>query len=870
MNVSPSEWSLLQELFHRARELPPDARRAFVDSELTDGPLRRHLARLLEFDTTPQPLLDRGVGAIAAALLHPRPDLAVPSALLGPYKVLDILGHGGMGVVYLAERADVGGRVALKVLWDAPFSPALRARFDEEQRTLARLRHPGIVPLYHAGETDDGAAWFSMEYVDGERITTYARDHQLTIRDRLRVFAQVCAAVMAAHEQLVVHGDLKPSNILVTRDGRVRLLDFGVSRRLDRPDSRPDSGTRLTPAYAAPEVRGDAPISVQADVYALGRVLYELLVDRLPRSDAAGRDRPSQVSPHRTSGAGRREDWTDIDLMVRRATAAEPSARYPSVEALRRDLDRYLADLPLEDAPGGAWYRLAKATRRHRGPTVLGALSIVAITSGLFAHDRSLRSVRDAALSEAARNSRLRAFLEQLFEGGGVPADSIGGIRVSTILDNGAREARTLTADPSAQIDMLASLGIVSERIGAFERADTLARETVRRATGLFGAADPRTLDLRVLAARVRFRLKDLPGAERELRSVLAAIRPENGSHPVAAEVRFSLGSLLRESGRAAEGLPLLREAVAIRALGDTTTGEYAASVRELGNAVASVGDLVAADSIYRRALAATRRLRGSHHPEVAYLLANLGHIAGQRAQLAEAEDYQREAARILSSWYGEEHYLAAVARMQIMQTLVRARRFAEARELAPGIIASYEKSPDIGPNDHVMAVVRGTLAAALSGLGDRRGALQQYERALVIHHASEGPNGRNTLVDESNVARMRLEMGDVAKAVMMLRSVRERAVASLGARSLTTANVSLRLAAALSKARRHREVIELSVPALALTDTLTGGPTAASSPAREILASSYAAVGDTTAAARVRSTLRSVTNPRAPAAKSP
>ena len=180
-----------------------------------------------------------------------------------------------MGIVYLAERPDVGARAALKVLWDAPLSPERRVRFEEEQRILARLRHPGIVPLYDAGETPDGTPWFAMEHVEGTSLSEFCRRGKLSIPERLRLFRDVCTAVRAAHERFVVHGDLKPSNILVTADGRVRLLDFGVATKLDVHST--DDGFRhrlLTPAYASPERRSGDPPTIRTDIFALGVVLF--------------------------------------------------------------------------------------------------------------------------------------------------------------------------------------------------------------------------------------------------------------------------------------------------------------------------------------------------------------------------------------------------------------------------------------------------------------------------------------------------------------------------------------------------------------------------------------------------------------------
>jgi serine/threonine-protein kinase len=191
-----------------------------------------------------------------------------------------------MGIVYRAERMDLGSVVAIKILRDAWLSPARRDRFGREQRMLAQLKHPSIATLHDAGALPDGTPWFVMEYVEGLPITEHCRSRNASIADRLRLFRKVCEAVQHAHRHLVIHRDLKPSNILVTPDGDVKLLDFGISKRLDGSDRLTDqtrTGLRLmTPAYAAPEqLRGGRP-AVDTDVYSLGVVLYELLAGRLP------------------------------------------------------------------------------------------------------------------------------------------------------------------------------------------------------------------------------------------------------------------------------------------------------------------------------------------------------------------------------------------------------------------------------------------------------------------------------------------------------------------------------------------------------------------------------------------------------------
>ena len=242
---------------------------------------------LLDEDARPDFILDRGLHSVAANMLE-RGD-ATPSGPFGPYRIVRRLGEGGMGVVYLAERNDLGAIAAIKILRDASLSPARRERFASEQRLLAQLSHPFIARLLDADTLADGTPWFVMEYVDGLTLTEYCRVHATSLTERLRLFRDVCEAVQHAHQHLVVHRDLKPSNILVKSDGTVKLLDFGIAKQLESLDGRGDQ-TRtalrlMTPAYAAPEQIRGGRIGIYTDVYALGVVLYELITGRLPLAE---------------------------------------------------------------------------------------------------------------------------------------------------------------------------------------------------------------------------------------------------------------------------------------------------------------------------------------------------------------------------------------------------------------------------------------------------------------------------------------------------------------------------------------------------------------------------------------------------------
>ena len=410
--MDANRWERIQSLFHEAAELLREEQRPFLESACgADADLLATVLAMLEEDAGGPSLLDRGVGRVAREVLGAAALPLIDVEQFRSYRFLELLGEGGMGVVYLAERPDLGSRVAIKVLRDAWLSPARRNRFAAEQRTLAQLNHPGIARLYDADTLADGTPWFVMEYVEGVPLTEYCVAHRCSVEQRLALFRAVCEAVQYAHEHGVIHRDLKPSNILVKPDGTVRLLDFGIARHLDSAESV-DAGARtttllMTPAYASPEqIRGERA-GVQSDVYSLGVILYELLCGQLPfafsrttalavvmattqdpvRPSAAARvaarrvsdsaperSRPEAARRHQQAPAQTpagshltvgRSSWADLDVLCLTAMRRDAQRRYPSVDALIGDIDRYLGSQPLAARPDTVGYRLGKFTRRH-------------------------------------------------------------------------------------------------------------------------------------------------------------------------------------------------------------------------------------------------------------------------------------------------------------------------------------------------------------------------------------------------------------------------------------------------------------------------------------------------------------------------
>lgn len=377
---------------------------------------------------------------------------------IGAYELVRELGRGGMGTVWLARRADqrFEQQVAIKVLKRGTDTEEVLRRFQAERRILARLDHPGIGRLFDGGETDDGLPFFVMEFVaGGERLTSYAGERNLSVAARLELFRKVCAAVQFAHQNLVVHRDLKPGNILVTPEGEPKLLDFGIARLLepesDTAEATALEGRRLTPAYASPEQMRGETITTASDIYSLGAVLYELLTGQLPplSTDPNPTRRPSLVASAET----RRRLRGDLDNIVHRAMAREAARRYPSASALADDLGRHLAGRTVRARPDTLRYRTAKFVRRNRVPVTAGALLAIALAGGVAA------TVFQARRAERRFNEVRRLTNSYLFEihdaihdlPGATPARQLIVTKALEYLDRLAREAR---GDRALQLEL--------------------------------------------------------------------------------------------------------------------------------------------------------------------------------------------------------------------------------------------------------------------------------------------------------------------------------------------------------------------------------------------------------------------------------
>jgi eukaryotic-like serine/threonine-protein kinase len=511
---------------------------------------------MLAEDAHDDSLLDHDVAGVIRDLLDETP--GPESEQFGPYRLLRVLGEGGMGVVYLAERRDIGGLVAIKILRDAWLSPARRERFATEQRTLAQLNHPSIARLYDANTLPDGTPWFVMEYVDGLPITEYCRQRSSSIEDRLRLFRSVCEAVQYAHGHAIIHRDLKPSNILVRSDGSAALLDFGISKQLDEPGLKVDqtqTGLRLmTPAYAAPEQLRGEKVGIFTDVYALGVVLSELLTSDVPLD-------------------------TDLQVLCLTAKHEDPERRYRSTEALIRDVDHYLAGEPLEARPDTLRYRLGKFARRNARALAATALVTIAAVALIVFFTVRLAKARNTAVAAVDRMGRVQEFMLNLFSGGDKSAGPAEGLKAATLIDRGIKEAQTLQGEPELQAELYLTLGGIEQKLGNLTEADRLLNSALNSATP---RPKPESLVALGLLRVDQARLDDAERLIREGLTKAAATHPRDDR--AIARATSALGKVLESKGSYDKAIPVLEDAVRLDAASGTPPLDSAATLKELAD----------------------------------------------------------------------------------------------------------------------------------------------------------------------------------------------------------------------------------------------------------------------------------------------
>ena len=683
--MDPARWQRLSPLLDELYELEPGARAARLAAMRDEDPaLAAELESLLA--------LDESSGAfLSEPMLAPLPG-ARAGAEVGPYRLERLLGEGGMGQVWLASRVDgeFQRRVALKLLRPGLADPGLRIRFQREREILARLAHPHIARLLYAGHSDDGTPFLSLEYIEGEPVTDWCTSRNVPLGTRLELFGQVCDAVSHAHANLIVHRDLKPSNILVTATGVVQLLDFGIAKLLDNAADAPEqTGTGIrafTLHYAAPEqIRGEA-ITTMTDVYALGVVLYELLADAKPYAPKRGSDaaweeailgadpvppsqalrRAAEQDPAAAAALRRRARQAsgDLDNIVLKALAKQPAQRYPSVEALARDVQRFVDGQPVHAKPRGVGYKFRKFVARHPWPLASATLVALAAAGALSVVVWQAR----LALQEAARAQAMQAFVIGLFERAGV-APTGASLELRRLLAAGVeRGDRELGAQPLARAELLGlgarlRLGLGDHR----EAMDLLDRQAEIFDTLEGDAPTGLQLEAATLRGRARFAADEIGDCILAMLPWAPVVAREQARLPAqAAAFQAQLARCRSANGQPQQARQLIEQALALHTglLDDEVGGVE--RLRELAQLHADAGEHVVALRVLDDALGRLRRAAGGRHPLVVELLGDIGNVRLDLDEPAAAERAHAEALVLALETLGPRHPVTVQARLQL------------------------------------------------------------------------------------------------------------------------------------------------------------------------------------------------------------
>ena len=764
--MSTVDWQDVERVLACVIELPENDRAARLDELCGDHhQLRAEVESLLA--------AHRNSGAFLAVetkiSFQSAEMVSLTGKHLGPYQLLDVIGTGGMGTVYRAERTDgqFQKQVAIKVVPAAIHSPELQRRFSSEQQILASLEHPNIARLYDAGVSPDSIPYFVMEYVEGVPINQYCDAHDLGTAERLKLFQTVCEPVQYAHQHLVVHRDLKPGNILVTAEAVPKLLDFGVAKILDPWQAGLLEATHsllnpMTPGYASPEQARGEKLTTASDIYSLGVVLYELLTGQ-PAQAVSGKsleqairiitetEPPKPSTVVRKKAVGRNPATAvklspDVDAIVAKSMRKDPQLRYASPQEFSADLSRYISGLPVFAYRGTMRYHASKFVTRHRLAVSLaaaGLLVLLGFAVTMTVQAKRIALERDRANREAEASNRVAGFMTNMFKVAD-PNEARGNrVTAREILDKASGDVEFgLLRDPELQARMMDVMGVVYWNLGLNSRAQNLLEHAVGLRSHTLGSEDPATLASREHLAVVLASQGRIADAQKLQRETLAIRRRVLGTeHPDTLQSMKTLARLIEREGRDLPNGPeadarfqeaekLERETLGIarRVLGSedlTTLG----LMNNLGSTLDYEGRYAEAEKLQRDLFGIQRRVLGPEHRDTMGSMNNIAFTLEKEGRYAEAESVYRDALQVQRRVLGPQHPDTLLTMDNLNNTLAEQGRYAEAERLCRETLDIRRRV--LGPEHRDTATSKYELAGLLARQGRPNEALAELRDAV-------------------------------------------------------------------------------------------------------------------------------------------
>jgi non-specific serine/threonine protein kinase/serine/threonine-protein kinase len=719
---------------------------------------------------------------------------------IGPYRLLQPVGEGGMGTVWLAEQTrPVRRQVALKIIKAGMDTAQVVARFEAERQALALMDHPAIARVFDAGATPEGRPYFVMEYIKGEPITTYCTRHKLSVKDRISLFLQVCDGVQHAHQKGIIHRDLKPSNVLVTVQNdhpAPKIIDFGVAKATTQTLTDRTLYTELgtlvgTPEYMSPEQAemGGLDVDTRTDVYALGVILYELLAGALPFESKTLRAQtldeirrtirevdPPRPSTHVASLVG------DLDWITMKALEKDRTRRYGSASDLAADLQRYLHNEPVLASPPSTVYRVGKFVRRHRagvGVAVAAGVLIVAFGATMAIQARRIARERDRASLEESKAKAVNTFLQDLLSQASAFEQATDvrpdpDIKVRTALDRAASQvAGKFQAEPLVEASIRQTLGETYGDLGLYAQARPHAERALDLRRGLLGEEHADTLDSLSLVASLDDDQGDFKSADRRYATVLDARRRALGPRHrdvlrTMNQVAWTDGAL----GRSTEAEALYTEALKIER--EVLGPDDPVTLQTMLNLAATYlkrGGPKEAEPLLIQTLAVRRRTVGPEHPSTVAVMEQLAQVYGQQAQYAQAEAMRREVVDVRRRTLGADHPATLVSTANLALVLFhqrQAEKLTEAETLLAGAIGAQRRLLGAGHPSTLLNTMN--LGEVLEAEAKYSEAEQLIRQAIEVSRSTQGGEHSLTLGFLSDLGLVRIDQHKYAEAEPPLR----------------------------------------------------------------------------------------------------
>jgi serine/threonine-protein kinase len=803
-----TQWHVIESILDEALQLPEEKRASYLNLACDDNSsLHEEITGLLTAIEISEetPFLQKSFAknrAIIEDLTKDQSQSKFIGHTIGAFTLTERIGSGGMGGVFKAERSDgqFNQVVAIKLIRKVFHSKQIFKRFELEKKILAGLSHPNIARLYDGGVTSDGYPYFIMEYIDGMPIDAYCNHQKLSIPQRLSLFKDICKGIEFAHQNLVIHCDLKAQNIYVTRDGLVKILDFGIAKLLDTKNvseenvETPPDQQFWTPQYAAPEQTTDKNCTTATDVYALGILLHKLLTDTyplqlknktrseveeivsrsIPAAPSASLDKSEDAEKIAKVRQTKRSELKrmlsgDLDALVLKSIRKKPEQRYASAGQLLEEINRFENNIPLLARKGTLKYRAFKFLKRHKAGTTFTAIIVLMITLFAGFYTFKIDKERLQAQAEAAKAESVTSFLIGLFEASN-PTEARGDtISARELMQRGLGQADALQNQPGVQSQMLETIGRVYRELGQYKEAKTLLSRALENSKTNYGLKHTETagnLD------HLGMLLSDqglYPEAETLLRQSLATRRDlQEADNPALAQTMSHLAYALRKQGRYDEAEELYRAGLQIRMQHFGSDHPLTvASMSSLGTTLHNKGDYKATEKLYRQVLVSNRELLGPAHPDLAMNLNNLGALLMNMGQFKEAGNLLEEALTMRQKIYGSSHPKVALSMNNLALAL---RNLGDYEAAAPLYTKALEMRTKLLGESHVATAVSQFCFAKLMLRTNRPdSALTLYKKALATFRDKLPENHSFTIRTKMGLGSTMMALGNPEKAELLL-----------------------------------------------------------------------------------------------------